>query len=314
MLDDVPAVFLKIFAVFGVFLGIPIVYRLLSFIWIYFIRPSSVDNYLTGPAPYALITGASDGIGKAVAKELSRRGFNLILHGRNEEKTRKVVEEIRAMRGDRDVRYFLADATKSNHNFDEMLEPFKDLNITIVLNNVGGSPVKPTRLDEWPEDDVLSIVRWNALFSLLLMRTILPQLRRSSGRTLVMNVGSFAGDISPPRLSVYAASKRFSEFLGRGLSVDERYFTRTGVEFMYLVVGQVATNAMRQPNSLVCPSTDTFARAVVNRIGCGRRRIAPYYFHAISHWFVEAASIDLGEWVVAQAMKALFTKDGVKYK
>ena len=62
-------------AVFGLVLGCPLVYRFLSFVWIYFIRPSSVNKYLTGPAPYALVTGATDGIGKAVAKELYRRGF-----------------------------------------------------------------------------------------------------------------------------------------------------------------------------------------------------------------------------------------------
>ena len=61
--------------VVGLVLGVPVVYRFSSFIWIYFIRSSSVNDYLAGPTPYALITGATDGIGKAVAKQLYRRGF-----------------------------------------------------------------------------------------------------------------------------------------------------------------------------------------------------------------------------------------------
>jgi hypothetical protein len=64
MLDDVPMTVVKGFAIAGALLVIPVVYRLLSFIWIYFIRPSSIRNYLTDTAPYALVTGASDGIGK----------------------------------------------------------------------------------------------------------------------------------------------------------------------------------------------------------------------------------------------------------
>jgi 17beta-estradiol 17-dehydrogenase / very-long-chain 3-oxoacyl-CoA reductase len=85
------------------------------------------------------------GLRKGVAKELYRRGFNLILHGRNEEKTRKVVEEIKAIGGGRDVRYFLADVAAPGHDFQKIIAAFKDLNITLMLNNVGGTPVKRTK-------------------------------------------------------------------------------------------------------------------------------------------------------------------------
>lgn len=127
-----------------------------------------------------------------------------------------------------------------------------------------------------------------------------------------MNVGSYSGDIPPPRLAIYAASKRFMEFLGRGLSMDERYYTPTNVRFMYLIVGQVATNAYKRPVNLVCPDADTFAKAVVDRIGCNRRRISPYVNHALAQWASEMLGEDVGEMVIAFAMKQLFWKDGKK--
>ena len=114
------------------------VFRLSQFLWFYFLKPSSVGKYLHGSAPYAVVTGATEGIGKATAIELFRRGFNLIIHGRNEAKVQKVVEEIKA-HGSGDVRYFLADAAKGGNDFARLLEPFSELNITLVIHNVGGS-------------------------------------------------------------------------------------------------------------------------------------------------------------------------------
>ena len=113
--------------------------RLSQFLWFYLLRPSSVKKYLHGPAPYAVVTGATDGIGKATAIELFRRGFNLIIHGRNEDKIRKVIAEIKAAGGNGDIRYFVADASKGGHDFAQLLAPFADLNITLVIHNVGGA-------------------------------------------------------------------------------------------------------------------------------------------------------------------------------
>lgn len=127
-----------------------------------------------------------------------------------------------------------------------------------------------------------------------------------------MNVGSFAGDLPPPRLAIYGASKRFVEYLARGLSMDERYFTATNVQFMYISVGQVSTNALKRPTSFLCPDADTFAKAVVGKIGCNKRRITPYVGHAMSQWVVDMLGVSLGETIVAQSMKQMFFSEGRK--
>ena len=139
---------LNVLAGTGAVLLIPCLYRLSSFIWLYFLRPSSIKSYVHGAAPYALVTGATDGIGKATAAELLRNGFNLVIHGRNEAKMQKVVEELRARvpeRASADIRYFLADASDGGLDFSAMIEPIKDLHITYVLHNVGGSDLSPER-------------------------------------------------------------------------------------------------------------------------------------------------------------------------
>lgn len=108
-----------------------------------YITPSGLHRFLHGADTYALVTGASDGIGRAIARELYRRGFNIILHGRNEDKLWKAAEIIRkegwALR---DIKVWVADATSSEINFERVVEErFGKLNIGLVVHNV--SPYAP---------------------------------------------------------------------------------------------------------------------------------------------------------------------------
>jgi len=102
-----------------------------------------MDRYLQSkdrPA-WALVTRASDGIGLGFAQELSERGFNIILHGRNEGKLDGIKEQLQKTSPDREFRIFVRDAEKELtdeilHNLQESL---KDIHLTVLINNVGGS-------------------------------------------------------------------------------------------------------------------------------------------------------------------------------
>ncbi|EPS95963.1 NAD-binding protein [Fomitopsis schrenkii] len=269
-------------AAVGIVLLIAPLYRLLSFIWFYFLRPSKAPEYLHAAPAYALITGATDGIGKALAKELYEQGFNLILHGRNEEKMRKVVEEVRGV-GARDVLYFLADASRVDHDFEQMMAQYKNLHITVVVHNVGSQDFTKERIDGFSQADLMKIVNRNSIFPLYLTHTLLPQLRQSArtGPVLVQFMGSLASEICPPRFAMYAASKSFLKALTRGLDNDERVWgAPTGVRFEYLLTGQVQSNSMRLKPTLDTPTSETYAKAIVARMGCGYRVYCPYWVHA----------------------------------
>jgi 17beta-estradiol 17-dehydrogenase / very-long-chain 3-oxoacyl-CoA reductase len=125
---------------------------LFHFIWFYFLRPADAyKNYLTDPRPYALITGATDGIGKALAKELYDKGFNLVIHGRNEEKILSVIDQLKASSpSGGDVRYFMADANRPDVDFEGIARRFGGLNITLFVNNVGGVRIRLERCAPHP--------------------------------------------------------------------------------------------------------------------------------------------------------------------
>lgn len=121
-------------------------YSVFCFISVHFLPTSRLNRFIYGTAPYALVTGASDGIGKCVAKELYARGFNLILHGRNEEKLARVRAEIQSSRATRrNVKLWVADANSPDVDFEKAVEQWDGLEITLVVNNVGSTvPKEPT--------------------------------------------------------------------------------------------------------------------------------------------------------------------------
>lgn len=121
--------------------------NLLDVIWFYFLRPTDAyKKYLTGPHSYALITGATDGIGKALAKELYDKGFNLIIHGRNEEKILSVIDELKnSSSSGGDVKYFVADANRPDVDFEGIAKGFEGLNVTLMVNNIGGVRIRLER-------------------------------------------------------------------------------------------------------------------------------------------------------------------------
>ena len=144
-----------LFTYLGLFVFLNQLRKVIVCFWFHFLRPDSYHKFLRGYTPfipYALITGSTDGIGKSLAKDLYSKGFNLILHGRNEEKMKKVVEEIQALhdRKDGEIKYFIADAAEQNHDFEAIAKRFEDLNITLFINNVGGSVPEPkTYVARW---------------------------------------------------------------------------------------------------------------------------------------------------------------------
>ena len=117
-------------------------YRACRFVLPY-ITPPALHRFHHGADTYAVVTGASDGIGRAIARELYKRGFNLILHGRNEEKLWKAAEMIRSEKwAMRDVKLWVEDATNADINFERVVEErFGKLNISLVVHNV--SPYAP---------------------------------------------------------------------------------------------------------------------------------------------------------------------------
>ena len=262
--------------------------RFLRFIWLY-IRPSSLSQYHYGDQPWALVTGASNGIGLGFARELALHSFNVILHGRNPSKLSTVKSTLESEFPAIQFRVLTADAsTATNQDIADLVASVEDLNLTVLVNNVGGG-VKVQPLAETSAEDVDSAININARFPAQLTRAFMPRFASGSGRTLIMNIGSGAHSIVP-YATIYGGSKAFDMAMSSSLCVEMKAEgLDKKIEFLGVSVGKVTEASNNtDPVSFFTPGGRGMAKAALNRVGCGRPIVVGHFGHAVQIAILEA--------------------------
>lgn len=155
---------------------------------------------------YALITGASSGIGEAFARALSAKKKPLILTGRDESRLKRLAEELRG-RDAIDVRFLTIDLARSK-DLPQLPGKLERMGIHIdVLVNCAGFGKHGQETDISYEDS-LNMVNLNNRALLALTKLFLPDmLKRKRGG--IINVAAVAGLFPVPFMATYAATKAF---------------------------------------------------------------------------------------------------------
>jgi len=277
---------LKFLYIIGAIQVIYIGYRLVSFIRIY-IRPSSVRKYLSTDA-YAMVTGASDGIGKAISLELARTGFNMIIHGRNEDKLNAVRKEILNINESLKVVTIVHDGAKET---ELDIYSIRSLPITVLVNNVGVGPVKEFgKLSNMEIEDTVNL---NILFPTHLTKALLPY-----RLSLILNVSSYAALYPPPYLAIYAGSKAYNNAFSNSLSIELE-----NVETISLITGSVHTGSNKKSVGFLRPTSEEYAKRVLSVVGCGRKSVMPYWPHAIQTYLLSFLPDVISNQALKNAMK-----------
>ncbi|HTM58623.1 MAG TPA: SDR family oxidoreductase [Candidatus Udaeobacter sp.] len=162
-----------------------------------------------------MITGASSGIGAALAETLGARGFHLVLAARRGPELAEV-----ALRSG-DAIAVVADVSRRDEVrrvFDQALARFG--RIDVWVNNAGRGITKP--VSQLTDDDALEMFRVNTLSALYGMQTVLPHFQ-SRGRGHVINVSSMLGRVPfVPTRSAYSAAKHALNALTASLRLELR--------------------------------------------------------------------------------------------
>jgi 17beta-estradiol 17-dehydrogenase / very-long-chain 3-oxoacyl-CoA reductase len=248
---------------------------------------------LTRYAPkgcYAVITGASDGIGKEFALQLAKKGYNLLLISRTQSKLESLAAEIKKTYNGVDVSTFAMDFSQNNEaDYALLAQLINTLDIGILINNVGLSHSIPVSFLETPDKEVKDIVTINVTGTLRITKLVAPKMIEKK-RGLILTMASFGGVFPTPYLATYSGSKAFLQHWSVALASElAPHGVHAQVIQSHLVVS--AMSKIRKTSFLV-PSPKAFVRAALGKIGlrAGSQDIAytctPWWSHALMQWVI----------------------------
>jgi short-subunit dehydrogenase len=200
---------------------------------------------MSTPQRIAVVTGASSGIGEAIARSLARRGWRCVLLARREER-------LRAVANDLDAEWELCDVAE-RAQVDEVAARVRERHprIALLVNNAG-VPGRSGFLDIEPER-AEQLMRINYLGSVWCLRAFLPALE-ASGHADVVNIVSVAGTIGLAGAGPYSASKHAQ------------------LAFSRAVTSEIASRGIR---------VHTVNPGLVESEGFPQRSVLPWYLHRL---------------------------------
>ncbi len=232
----------------------------------YLFRPSLK---LTKFGKYAVVTGATDGIGKAYAHALSKRGMSLVLISRTESKLRAVADEI-----DSTARGGTTEKTRivvcDYSNFDDearsrVAKELAGLDIGVLVNNVGVSYRYPMYFHELSESEVGELVEMNVNSTVRMTKMVIDGMAKRR-RGTILNVSSGSAGYAMPLLAEYGAAKMFVQRFSESLDAE---YGRRGVRVQCQVPFYVATKLAKLRKSLTVPTAEEYAKMGVDWLGYG---------------------------------------------
>lgn len=185
-----------------------------------------------------LITGATSGIGEALAHQLAERKHNLLLVARNEQKLKQLCAEL-ANKNNIEAHYISADLSKpdaANYVFEEAQK--KNIFVNTLVNNAGiGSSGEFVNNNLKSELEMLQL---NNASLVALCHLFLPEMKNNKSGNII-NVGSMASFFPTPYMSVYAASKMFVRSFTLALTEECKPY---GVNVMLFCPGLTSSHFM----------------------------------------------------------------------
>jgi short-subunit dehydrogenase len=236
---------------------------------------------------WALVTGASAGIGAAFARALASRGMNLVLAARRADRLREVADEAASAYR---VRTLVLTADLAHPGAAETLwkQASAGRAIDLLVNNAGFGLKAP--FAELPLERQVEMVRLNCIALLELTHHAVHDMRGRGGG--IVNVASVAGYQPIPTMAVYAAGKAFVISLSEAVAQEVK---EEGIRVVTLNPGPVKTEFQQVAGTQVNGKTaglrtaEEVVEAGLRALEGGRTTVTPGLFNQVSTYVVRVA-------------------------
>jgi len=254
-----------------------------------FLRPA---KKVTKFGKWAIVTGATDGIGKAYAKALAKKGMSIVLISRTEAKLKAVKEEIdnKGYSGV-EVKCIVCDYSNFDNKAKQIIkDEIAGLEIGVLVNNVGVSYRYPMFFHELSDEEVAALVEMNVNSTTWMTRFVINgMIQRKSGA--IVNISSGSAMYTLPLLAQYSAAKSYIEKFTLALNAE---YGPKGISVQCQIPFYVSTKLAKMRASLSVPTPDAYVKRAMRFIGQADPVASPYWVHGYMGWALD----HLPGWVV----------------
>jgi len=265
-----------IIRVLAAFIAVRIVFAFYK----YFLRSG---KNLRSYGEWAIITGATDGIGKAFAQECAKRKLNVFLISRNPELLSQTAMELESKYSVKTKTLAVDFGNFTDLKERQVQESLKDLDVGLLINNVGASYDHPEFATEIDEKTIDKLVNLNIHSTYRMTRAVLPSmLGKAKPRGAIVNMSSFASEQSVPMLAYYAATKGFVDKYSEALHWEVK---SKGIHVQVQRPMFIKTKMSKTRESLMIPRPEKYAKAAMKHIGY-EAVSSPYWVHALIQYVI----------------------------
>lgn len=235
---------------------------------------------------WAVITGATDGIGLAYAHEFLRKGYNLLLISRSADKLDCVKQELnsRSNKKGKEIKVHVADFTRTDI-YEGIEKEIKKLpRVDVLINNVGMSYDHPEyfatrRLYEKNEH----MINVNSASCARMCFFVLPIMEQQK-HGVILNLSSFSALDPCPLLAIYAASKSFVDVFSRSIAYE---YAKKGIIVQSVVPGFVVSNMSRIRKAYwMAPTPENYVKSQLRTVGLDGQTTG-YWSHELQYYFTQ---------------------------
>ncbi len=245
-------------------------------------RKNLIKRY--GKNSWALVTGASDGIGQEFCRQLAKIGFNIVLVARTEKKLKETEKELFVINPNISTKVVTADLSRANEDgyIQNIYNQVSDLDVSLLINNAGIDVFD--HFDQISPQYLKDMIAVDCTALLLLNQCFVKKMNNRAHRSGIINVSSAVVQVPLAFYSSYNGVKALVDTFTYSVADEYR-----NIDFMSMKPYDVSTNMInnRQPDPMTISRTECVKGFLdclgheVQSVGHWKHRIQDYFYSLI---------------------------------